>query len=58
MVARNGAVIEQSQVLTTHNLALLFREFGVGSVLSDNALPADYAHQIRHLCVHLNRRRL
>ncbi|HEX7679269.1 MAG TPA: hypothetical protein VF713_14155, partial [Thermoanaerobaculia bacterium] len=32
-VARNGAIIEQAQILTTHNLAVLFDELGLASSL-------------------------
>ncbi|HEX6909110.1 MAG TPA: hypothetical protein VF142_01870, partial [Longimicrobium sp.] len=32
-VARNGAIIEQAQILTTHNLAVLFAELGVRGTL-------------------------
>jgi len=32
-VARNGMVIEQSQILTTHNLAVLFAAFGLAAEL-------------------------
>lgn len=34
-VARNGMVIEQAQILTTHNLALLFDTFGLAGTLRD-----------------------
>ena len=37
-VAANGVVIEQAQILTTHNLALLFGEFGLAASLRA-ALP-------------------
>ena len=32
-VARNGTVIEQEQILTTHNLAVLFDALGLGEAL-------------------------
>jgi hypothetical protein len=32
-VARNGTIIEQAQVLTTHNLAVLFQALGLGETL-------------------------
>ena len=32
-VARNGTIIEQAQILTTHNLAALFNEFGLATSL-------------------------
>ena len=32
-VARNGTIIEQAQILTTHNLAALFNEFGLAGSL-------------------------
>lgn len=35
-VARNGMVIEQAQILTTHNLALLFGPLGLGEALRSN----------------------
>lgn len=36
-VARNGAIIEQSQILTTHNLAPLVHELGLSDELSSRA---------------------
>lgn len=37
--ARNGMVLEQAQILTTHNLAVLFTELGLGTRLKEK-LPA------------------
>jgi hypothetical protein len=43
-VARNGAVLEQSQILTTHNLAVLTAALGHDSPLRDRA--AELAEQV------------
>ncbi|KAA5837165.1 hypothetical protein F1721_04985 [Saccharopolyspora hirsuta] len=36
-VARNGAVLEQSQILTTHNLAVLVHELGLADQVREHA---------------------
>ena len=40
-VAQNGAVIEQEQILTTHNLATLFEALDLDSMLDTSALALD-----------------
>lgn len=37
-VAANGSIIEQEQILTTHNLAVLFRELQLKTVLDEHLL--------------------
>jgi hypothetical protein len=39
LVVRNGKIIEQGQVLTTHNLAVLFDALGLGSTLAPELRP-------------------
>ncbi len=48
-VARNGMIIEQSQVLTTHNLALLLGALGLESELRD-CLREMAEHCFRWIC--------
>jgi hypothetical protein len=48
-VARNGQVIEQSQILTTHNLAALFAEAGLRRRL-DGRLPLIARRCFRWIC--------
>ena len=40
-VAQNGAIIEQEQVLTTHNLATLFDALGLDTALNASVLALD-----------------
>jgi hypothetical protein len=38
-VAANGVVLEQAQILHTHNLAVLFEALGLGHALADRLVP-------------------
>ncbi|MCK6522223.1 hypothetical protein L6R49_12355 [Myxococcota bacterium] len=38
-VAANGVVLEQAQILHTHNLAVLFQALGLGKTLADRLVP-------------------
>jgi hypothetical protein len=51
-VARNGMVIEQAQILTTHNLAVLFAELGLGERLAAQ-LPGMARRCFEWICVQL-----
>lgn len=48
-VARNGAILEQSQILTTHNLAVLFQEPDVAVTLEPR-LPQLARHCFEWIC--------
>lgn len=56
-VARNGSVIEQSQVLTTHNLAMLWQGLDLGPRLRDQA-PELARRCFRYACRRLRARAL
>jgi hypothetical protein len=51
-VARNGMVIEQAQILTTHNLAVLFAGLGLGERLAAQ-LPGMARRCFEWICVQL-----
>lgn len=51
-VARNGMVIEQAQILTTHNVAVLFAELGLGRRLAAQ-LPGMARRCFEWLCAQL-----
>ncbi len=51
-VARNGMVIEQAQILTTHNLAVLFAELGLGERMAAQ-LPGMARQCLKCICVQL-----
>ena len=48
-VARNGTIIEQQQILTTHNLAVLFEALSLGTSLREE-LPELAARCFRSIC--------
>jgi hypothetical protein len=48
-VARNGTIIEQAQILTTHNLAVLFGELGLASSMRPG-LPRLARRCFRWIC--------
>ncbi len=53
-IARNGAVIEQAQILTTHNLATLFSPVGLLPVLQDS-LPGMARTCFEEICQRMSR---
>lgn len=50
----NGTVIEQQQILSTHNLALMFGELGLGGLLQAN-LPSLATTTFDWICARLER---
>ncbi|HYW11568.1 MAG TPA: hypothetical protein VE871_06405, partial [Longimicrobium sp.] len=51
-VARNGTIIEQAQILTTHNLAVLFGALGLGETLRSR-LGELASRSLVWICAHL-----